>query len=127
MKRRGAAIVEFAIVLPVFVLILLGTIEATSMIFLQQSLKIAAYESTRVALVPGADASNVQAAADGILNGRGVVDPIVTVTPSDFENSPYGTAIQVQIRVDCDKNSVMSPWFYQGRQLTTQVTMMKEM
>jgi len=42
-NKRGAAVVEFAILLPVFVLILFGSIEACSMIFLQQSLEMAAY------------------------------------------------------------------------------------
>lgn len=124
--RRGAAIVEFAVVLPVFVLIVLGTIETTSMIFLQQSLKIAAYESARVALVPGSDQGNVEAAANAILSSRGVVAPSVSVTPANFENSPYGTAIGVEVTVSCNQNSLVAPWIYQGRQLTTKVSMMKE-
>ena len=51
-NKQGAAAVEFAIVLPVFVLILLGSIETCTMIFLQQSLEMAAYEGARVAIVP---------------------------------------------------------------------------
>ena len=124
--RNGAAITELAIILPVFVLILIGTIEVTSMIFLRQSLEIAAYEATRVALVPGSDEGNVQAAADGILSGRRVVDSVISVTPSDFETQPYGTPITVEITADCEKNSLFASWFYQGRELTSRVTMMKE-
>ena len=42
-RRRGAALIEFAVTLPLLVLILFATIEACSMVYLQQSLKIAAY------------------------------------------------------------------------------------
>ena len=47
LPKRGIAAVEFAVIAPVFFLILLGTIETCTMIFLQQSLKIAAYEAAR--------------------------------------------------------------------------------
>lgn len=125
-SRRGTAITEFAIILPVFVLIVMGTIEATSMIFLQQSLEIAAYEATRVALVPGSEQGNVEAAANGILSGRKVVDAVVSVTPADFDDQPYGTAITVGITAECEKNSLFASWFYQNRELSSSVTMMKE-
>lgn len=125
-RCRGAAVAEVAIILPVFVLIVIGTIEATSMIFLRQSLEIAAYEATRVALVPGSEEGNVLAAADGILNGRRVTDPVISVTPSNFHSQPYGTAITVEITADCEKNSLFASWFYQGRELSSSVTMMKE-
>ena len=124
--RRGAAVTEFAVILPVFVLIVLATIEATSMVFLQQTLEIAAYESARVALVPGSDAGNVGAAANSILGNRKVVDATVSVTPSNFESHPYGTAITVNVTADCEKNAALASWFYRGRQLSSSVTMMKE-
>ena len=124
--RRGAAIVELAVLLPVFVLIVLGTIEASSMIFLKQSLKIIAYEGARVAIVPGSDATNVQAGCNQMATSRGVTISSVVVTPNDFHLQPYGTNIQVQITADCNANSLISPWFYAGQSLAADVTMMKE-
>jgi Flp pilus assembly protein TadG len=58
-QRNGAAVVELAAVLPVFVLLLMGTIETCNMIFLQQSLKIAAYEGARITIVPATDLADV--------------------------------------------------------------------
>ena len=46
--------VELAICLPVLILLLFGTIEACAIIYLNQSLKIAAYEGARVSLIPTA-------------------------------------------------------------------------
>ena len=46
-ERRGVAAVEFAVCLPVIILLVFGAIEASSFIFLKQSLNVAAYEGIR--------------------------------------------------------------------------------
>ncbi len=125
-KKRGAALVELAITLPVLVLIFLGTIEVISMIFLRQTLKIAAYEATRVALVNGSNDKFATQAANQILKGRGVKDFNVSVTPSNFSAAAYGTPITVQVRVKANSNSALIAGFYNGTDLTASVTMMKE-
>ena len=51
-SRSGVAAVEFAVCLPVLVVLILGSIECCSMIFLRQSLAIVAYEGLRVAVKP---------------------------------------------------------------------------
>ena len=68
--RRGVATVEFAVLLPIMVLILLGTIECTSMIFLQQSLEIVCYETVRTAARPQAFSADAQARATEIITDR---------------------------------------------------------
>ena len=76
--RGGAAVVELAVVLPVFVVILLGTIETCKMIFIQQSLEIAAYEAVRVAIVPETDFEDIDIRAiysDGV-NESSVLLPL---------------------------------------------------
>lgn len=125
-QRKGAAVVEFAIVLPVFVLIVLGTIESVSMIFVQQGIKIAAYEATRVALVNGTTNGEVQATADQILSDRGITSATMTVNPSNFQGSAYGTPITISIDVNCDDNSIVAPFFFSGRTISASVCMMKE-
>ena len=124
--RGGAVVVELAATLPIFLLILVGTIEATSMVYLQQSLKISSYEGSRVSLIPGSDASNVTAACNEILSARSIRAGIVSISPSNFETQPYGTKITVTVQADCSSNSLFSPWFYAGRSLSAQTTMMKE-
>ena len=49
--RKGAAVVEFAVCLPVVVLIVLGSIEAASLLFLKQTLVQASYEGVKVAIL----------------------------------------------------------------------------
>ena len=125
-RRKGTAAVEFAVVAPVLLLLVVGTIEATSMIYLTQSVKIAAYEGARVALVPQSNSNNVIGACNQILEARDVQGAVVTVTPSNIAAQPYGTYIQVKVTVPYDDNSPLASWFYSGRMLTGQVEMMKE-
>ncbi len=124
--RKGVAVVEFAVTLPILTLVVLGSVEATTMIFNKQSLEITAYEGARIALVPGSNAGNVEAACNQILVGRRIQEATITVVPADFDNQPYGTPIRVQVDAPSNKNCVFAPWFYSGKILTADVTMMKE-
>jgi hypothetical protein len=117
--RSGAAVVELAITLPVFVLILFAT-------FLQQSLEICAYQGARIALIPSSTSAKVNSACATILADRKVKSASVSVSPSNYESQPYGTLILVRVTAPCNSNSPFSPWFYGGRSLTGEVTLMKE-
>ena len=124
--RGGTAVVELAITLPVFVLILFGTIETTTMIFLQQSLEICAYQGARVALIPSSTATQVNATCATVLSDRDVQSASVSITPANYDSQPYGTFIRVRVSAPCNSNSPFSPWFYGGHTLTGEVTLMKE-
>lgn len=125
-KRRGAALTEFALVLPLLVLLVFATIETCSMIYLEQSLKVAAYEGTRIALVPGTSAGNVTAAVNQVLEDRHVDKATVTITPSNYSTASSGTYIRVTVAAPAKGNSLVGAWFYGGRTLTSSVEMMKE-
>ena len=125
-KRRGVAAAEFAVILPVFLLIVFGSIEAVSMIFLKQSVTIAAYEGARVALVPRSDANNVIGVCQQVLQDRDVQGETINITPGNFATAAYGTIIAVTVSAPCDQNSPIIPWFYGGDTITATVQMMKE-
>lgn len=125
-QRRGVAVAELAVCMPVIVLIVLATIESTTMIFLQQSLSIAAYEGARVSLVTGAQSANVQFQTELILNDRGVKKPTVKVTPANISGAAEGTWIQVVASAPFTDNSLIGGWMFAGRTLTASVEMMKE-
>lgn len=124
--RQGAALVEFAVILPVLVLMFFGTVEACSMINLEQSLKVAAYEATRVALVPGTNSGNVSAAANQVLSDRRIAGGTVSMSPSDPSGAPTGSYISVTVSAPAAGNSLVGAWFYGGRTLSSTVQMMKE-
>jgi Flp pilus assembly protein TadG len=124
-KRRGLAVIELAVCLPVLTLLVFGTFEACSMIHLKQSLSIAAYEGARLALTPGSSSLDAKTQTEQILTDRRVNDFQVTVSP-DVSSSTTGTFIEVHASATCSGNSIVGDWFYEGKTLHTTVQMMKE-
>lgn len=72
--RLGMAIVEMAIVLPIFVTIALATIDTCRVIYIRHSAKIAAYECARIVVFPGATEANLQTQCDAIMTERKLKD-----------------------------------------------------
>lgn len=125
-KRRGVAATEFAVCLPIVVLLVVGTIEACSMIFLKQSLEIAAYEGARTAIIPGATKANVEAACNQILADRKVKGASISVKPSDIDALKPGDYVDVTVTAPCNNNSVVPNTFYRGKTLSSSASMMIE-
>jgi Flp pilus assembly protein TadG len=73
-KRRGVAVVEFAIVAPFLVVITMGMIELTRALQVKHVLADAVRSSTRLAILPGATDSAVQQNAKDVLKENGL-DP----------------------------------------------------
>jgi hypothetical protein len=112
--------------MPVIVLIVLATMEACAMMFLQQSLSVAAYEGARVALSPGVQSNEVTAQCQQILDDREVAGARITVTPSNIGGAAEGTWITVQTTAPFAQNSLAGGWLFAKRSLTATVQMMKE-
>lgn len=125
--RRGVAATEFAVCLPVIVLLVLGMIECCTMIFLKQSLTIAAYEGVRTGLEERAVANDVRRTGQQILTQRRVQGGTITVNPGNLPAVPVGQYITVTVTAPADRNSVIPGSFFRGRVLSASATMMKEL
>lgn len=123
--RRGAAVAELAICIPAILLLVLGALECCSMIFLRQSLHIAAYEGIRVAIRNDTDTSNVVSRSQRILNERSVNGSNITTTPTDTQFVARGNPISVQVTAPCEGNNTLPLQFFSG-QLSATATMIKE-
>jgi hypothetical protein len=124
--RRAVAASELAVCLPVLVLLVLAMIECCTMIFLKQSLTVAAYEGVRTSIEPNAVAAEVVTKCDGVLNDRRVEQPRIVITPANFEALAPGEYVTVTVSAPADRNSVLPGNFFGGRTLTASATMMKE-
>lgn len=71
-RRRGQAIVEFALVLPIFLLLLFGAIEFGRAFFVLHLMANAAREGAREASLPNKTVSDVESAVDGFITGVGL-------------------------------------------------------
>ena len=125
-KRRGTAVVEAAVCLPVIVLLVFASIECCSMIFLDQALYVASYEGIRKAVHPHATNEEVIERCNEILVARDVAGVTCTLDPADIEGLDRGVNISVTVSAPCDDNRIMPSWFFGGRVLSTSITMVKE-
>ena len=99
-RNKGAAIIELAICLPVLLLIVFGTIEISTSIFLQQTLTSAAHEGALKGMQGIANEQEVTEKVNEILAVRGITDCTVTVEPSgaDFLNMAPGEFFSINIQ-----------------------------
>ena len=125
-KRRGASVVEFAIVAPVFFLMVIGFIELGRALMVQQVLINASRVGVRQAIVVGATAAAVQTAVQDYAQSVAVAGVTVAVTP-DPAATNAGDMITVTTSVDfADVSWLTSPWFLGGKTLTASSKMSKE-
>src|SRR5215213_5159211 len=80
-QRRGVAATEFAIVAPVFFMMVIGFIEFGRALMVQQVLINASRVGARQASTTGATTAQVQAAVQAYTNGVTISGVTVTVTP----------------------------------------------
>jgi Flp pilus assembly protein TadG len=126
-RRRGAAAAEFAIVLPVFVLLIVGILEFGRMIMVQQILTNASREGARLACIDGSTESNVQTAVTQFLTNASVSGVTVTCTPSTLSSATPGSQITVQTSVPFDQVSwIASSWFATDVTLSSSCMMRRE-
>lgn len=111
-KRKAAAIIELAVCLPLLVLVTLGTIEACAMLFLKQTLSIAAFEGARLGVVQGSESFNVEAQSQLILTDHAVQGYSISMEPADPRTLSSGDYMRVTVTAPCAPNSLIGGWFY---------------
>lgn len=109
--RTGALTVEFAVTLPVIVLLVFGGIELTRVSMLRHTINHAAYEAARDAIVPGADVSEVILAAEEHLATIGVTASVI-VEPSNITDDT--AFVEVRVIAPVNGNSLVVPKFISG-------------
>ena len=98
-KRRGAYIVEFAFVAPIFFMLVLGIIEFGRGLMVTQLLTNAARNGCRKAIVGNTTSSAIQTSVTNELSSEGITSNNlnVSVTPAVTSSTPTGTAITINI------------------------------
>jgi Flp pilus assembly protein TadG len=98
-NRQGAAAVEFAIVAPVFFLLVFGMVEYGRMIMVQQVLTNAAREGARVGVLDGSTKTDVLNAVNNYLIAAKISTTLTTVTPLPDPPSSAATGAPVTVTV----------------------------
>ncbi len=113
-NRQGAAAVEFAVVAPVFLLMIFGMIEVGRAIMVQQILTNASREGARLAVLDSqtALAPEVTAKVTSYLQNSAITGATVTINPSEPTTAGYGEPVTVTVSVPYSSVSWLpTTWF----------------
>jgi TadE-like protein len=125
--RRGASAVEMAFIAPIFVMLVIGTIETSRLGMVCQLLTTAAREGCRVAVINGSTQSDVQTRIDSVLSGSGISVGSVSPTcpsPYSWNTAPTGTAITVSLSIPYSKVSWLpAPYFLKDATVSGSATL----
>ncbi|MGQ9562480.1 MAG: TadE/TadG family type IV pilus assembly protein [Thermogutta sp.] len=125
--RAGVAVVEFAVVAPLFFLLILGMIEFGRMVMVQQVITNASREGARTAIVQGATTSDVVGTVNNYLTGGGVRGATVSVSPDPIDLAGYGDPVTVTVSVPFRQVSWLpAPMFLKDTELRATTTMRRE-
>ena len=96
--RRGIAAVELAFCVPVLVIVTLGYIDLTNLIYFRQNIRVACYDAAKTAASPTSTESDVQAAAASMMDLRGIEGWTLEL-PEDFSSIGRGTVFEISLTV----------------------------
>ena len=138
-NRRGAAVVEMAMVLPIFVMIVLGIVEFGRAMMVGQMVTNAAREATRLAIVDGSSNTSGTTWVTTFLNeslGVNTSDVTVAITvdpapgnedPLDkIEDAQTRDLVTIQVEVPFDKVSYIPGDYLSGKKLKGRSAMRHE-
>lgn len=123
-NRRGATLVEFALVVPIVFLLFFAAVEFSRVAMIRHTVDNAVYEAARVAIVPGSTALDAQNEARRVLSSVDVNLPSIVVTPSRIERTT--PEVSVRVTVPLNANSFVPPQFFAGRSITRELTLRRE-
>ena len=125
--RRGATVVEFAVVSPVLFLVLFGSIEFGRALMAVQCLEEASRAACRVAILRGATTAEIEAEADRILAPAGISTYTVERTPSSLTSAERWSPVKVEVTASFDNMSWLPmPRDFAGKTYSASCTMPKE-
>jgi hypothetical protein len=125
-RRKGVAVAELAVCLPLLVLITIATMETCTMMFVQQSMKISAFEGARVGTVPDAKASNVIFQVETLLDNYNVYGYSISMDPPDPTTLDQGDYFTVTVDAEFIDNSLVGGWLFAGTSLSRSVSLRAE-
>jgi hypothetical protein len=127
-NRRAAAAVEFALVAPVFFLLVFGMIEYGRMLMVQQVLTNASREGARAAVLDGATEAQVQATVTTYLTNGSISGALTTVAGPggiSLSNTEFGDPVTVTISIPFSQVSWLPSPMYLGAKTMQASTVMR--
>lgn len=123
-SRTGVVAVEFALCVPILLLVFFASIEFSRVNMIRQSVENAVYEGSRRGIVPGATADDCEASAQVILNSISANGAVIDVSPSEIDDDTE--EVTVSISVPVNSNSWVAPLFFHNKTISGSMTLRRE-
>lgn len=124
-RRKGVAAVEFAVVAPLFFLVVLGIIEFGRALMVQQIITNASREGARRAIIENATTSEVKSLVNDYLSRTSVSGSTVTVSPPPGPSLGLGDPITVTVSVPYSSVSWLPGTYWVGSATLSASTVMR--
>ena len=98
--RRGAAVVEFAMIAPIMIMLTFGLIEIGRLMLVQQTATYATREGARISVRPNADNDDVETRVQEELALFGIDNAIIETVPSAISTAAPGDPVTVRVRIN---------------------------
>ena len=126
-RRLGAAVVEFAVVAPIFFLFVMGIIEYGRMVMVQQVITNASREGARAAILDGSTTANVLSVVNSYLSSASISGAVVAISPNPPSNAADGTPVTVTVTIGFSQVSWLpSPMYLGSTSLQARSVMRRE-
>jgi Flp pilus assembly protein TadG len=127
-SKRGSAIIEFAVILPIFMTMLFGMVEFGRVLSVQHIVNSAAREGARVASLPGTDNVAVTTAVQAELTNAGLPLDSITFDPPDITQADPNDSVTVSVVINYESVGWIQGYFpgLNGSSLQGTVVMRKE-
>ena len=127
MRRLGAVTAEFAIIAPVFIIIVFGILEYGRMVMVQQIITNASREGARTAALDGATTAEVEGIVNEFLEDASVTGASVAVSPDPPSSAAFGDPVSVTISIPfADVSWLPLPAYLNENTLSAATTMRRE-
>ncbi len=129
LARRGAAAVEFALVAPIFFLVIMGIIDFGRMMMVQNIMINAARAGARQAILSGSTTTQVQTTIANCLTPAGISGYTYSVSPSLSSSPAPGTGTEMTVAVSVPWSNVTWSGFlvwFNGSSISSTVVMTHE-
>jgi Flp pilus assembly protein TadG len=129
-ERRGAAIVEFAVIAPILVFLLVGTLEISRGIMVKQVLNDAARRACRTAILPSGSNSKITSDVTSVLTDNNLTPSDATIkvqvndATADASTAKQYDKVSVQISIPVSKTAWTTTIFLQSSMMESETVVM---
>ncbi len=123
--RLGGTAVEFALVAPIFFMVIFASVEFSRVAMIQNAVENAAFEGARRGIVPGGNAAICKSTTENLVDLAGIHAATVTVAPAIIDSTTTSVAVTVELPMSAENGFGISG-FLRDKTMTKTVNLRVE-